>query len=52
MNVPVGADPRNECPDDGVAGCMRDGFCDGTGACAVYARGDDLPRADLRRHRR
>ena len=32
-------DPRNECPDDGVAGCMRDGFCDGTGACAVYARG-------------
>ena len=39
MNVPVGADPRNECPDDGVAGCMRDGFCDGTGACAVYARG-------------
>jgi hypothetical protein len=39
MNVPVGADPRDECPDDGVAGCMRDGFCDGTGACALYARG-------------
>ena len=39
MNVPVGTDPRDECPDDGVAGCMRDGFCDGTGACAVYARG-------------
>jgi len=39
MNVPVGADPRDECPDDGAAGCMRDGFCDGTGACAVYARG-------------
>ena len=39
MNVPVGADPRNECPDDGVAGCMRNGYCDGTGACAVYARG-------------
>jgi hypothetical protein len=39
MNVPVGADPRDECPDDGVAGCMRDGFCDGTGSCALYARG-------------
>ena len=39
MNVPVGADPRNECPDDGVGGCMRNGYCDGTGACAVYARG-------------
>jgi hypothetical protein len=39
MNVPVGTDPRDECPDDGVAGCVRDGFCDGTGACAVYARG-------------
>ncbi|HMF40868.1 MAG TPA: hypothetical protein VKQ32_09235, partial [Polyangia bacterium] len=29
-NVPVGADPRNDCPDDGATGCMRDGFCDGT----------------------
>ena len=39
MNASVGTDPRNECPDDGVAGCMRDGTCDGTGACAVYATG-------------
>jgi hypothetical protein len=39
MNVPVGADPRDECPDDGATGCLRDGFCDGTGACALYARG-------------
>jgi len=38
-NAPVGSDPRNECPDDGVAGCMRDGYCDGTGACALFARG-------------
>ena len=44
-SVPVGADPRNECPDDGVASCGRNGFCDGTGACALYARGHDLPRA-------
>jgi hypothetical protein len=39
MNVPVGLDPRADCQDDGVTGCMNDGFCDGTGACAVYARG-------------
>jgi len=39
MNVPVGLDPRGDCQDDGVTGCMNDGFCDGTGACAVYARG-------------
>ena len=38
-NVPVGADPRNDCPDEGVAGCGRNGFCDGTGACALYAAG-------------
>jgi len=38
-SVPVGADPRNECPDDGVASCGRDGTCDGTGACALYATG-------------
>jgi len=39
MNVPVGADPRNDCPDDGVTGCMRNGSCDGTGLCAVYGTG-------------
>jgi len=39
MNVPVGADPRNDCPDDGITGCMRNGFCDGTGLCAVYGTG-------------
>src|SRR5262249_2532280 len=38
-NVPVGVDPRNDCPDDGAASCGRDGFCDGTGACALYAAG-------------
>ena len=39
MNVPVGADPRNECPDEGVASCGRSGSCDGTGACALYVAG-------------
>jgi hypothetical protein len=38
-NVPVGADPRNDCPDDGIASCGRDGSCDGTGSCALYAAG-------------
>ena len=38
-NVPVGADPRNDCPDDGVASCGRSGSCDGTGTCALYAAG-------------
>ncbi|HMF39125.1 MAG TPA: hypothetical protein VKQ32_00460 [Polyangia bacterium] len=38
-SVPVGADPRNDCPDDGSASCGRTGFCDGTGACALYAAG-------------
>ena len=48
-DVPVGADPRNDCPDDGVASCGRNGSCDGTGACALYAAGRNLPRAILRR---
>ena len=38
-SVPVGADPRNDCPGDGAASCGRDGSCDGTGACALYAAG-------------
>ena len=38
-SVPVGADPRGDCPDDGLASCGRNGFCDGTGACALYPAG-------------
>src|SRR5262245_15258041 len=38
-NIPVGTDPRNDCPDEGVASCGRNGFCDGTGTCALYAAG-------------
>ncbi len=36
---PVGTDPREDCPDDGVASCGRDGTCDGSGACRRYPIG-------------
>src|SRR5262249_23503288 len=36
--VTAGADPRDDCPDDGVASCDRDGSCDGAGACRRYAK--------------
>ena len=32
----TGTDPRNQCPEDGVASCGRDGACDGSGACRRY----------------
>ena len=38
-NVPVGADPRKDCPDEGGASCGRNGSCDGTGSCALYGAG-------------
>ena len=38
--VPVGADPLNQCTDDGAASCGTDGTCDGTGGCRLYAAGD------------
>jgi hypothetical protein len=41
--VPSGQDPRLACPDDrqapGGNPCGRDGTCDGTGACRLYAQG-------------
>ncbi|HEY0708356.1 MAG TPA: hypothetical protein VGG33_16235 [Polyangia bacterium] len=37
--VVAGADPRNECPDDGAPTCGRTGQCDGAGACERYAAG-------------
>ena len=47
----VGTDPRDDCPDDGVATCGRDGLCDGSGACRHYPIGavcqaPSLPRVD------
>jgi hypothetical protein len=37
--IGAGADPDNECPDDGASSCGRDGMCSGSGACRVYAGG-------------
>ncbi|HEX4406686.1 MAG TPA: malectin domain-containing carbohydrate-binding protein, partial [Polyangia bacterium] len=39
MPAEVGTDPRDQCPDEGVATCGRDGVCDGAGACRKYAQG-------------
>jgi hypothetical protein len=35
----VGTDPRDDCPDDRVGTCGRDGVCDGSGACRHYPIG-------------
>lgn len=32
-------DPRGDCPEDDKSACQRDGKCDGTGACSLYAAG-------------
>ena len=38
--VPAGAaDPAGQCTDKGAATCGTTGFCNGGGACAVYAAG-------------
>ena len=37
--VAAGADPLGQCADSGAAGCGTDGFCDGGGACRLYASG-------------
>jgi hypothetical protein len=34
-----GTDPHQDCPDDGISSCQRDGQCDGTGACRRYPIG-------------
>jgi Concanavalin A-like lectin/glucanases superfamily len=39
--VPEGMDIDNECPDDGVGTCRRDGMCDGNGACRKYPAGTE-----------
>ncbi len=39
-NVPSGtADPQGTCHDQGNTSCGTDGFCDGNGACRLYAGG-------------
>ncbi len=34
-----GADPHDDCMDDGAASCLHDGLCDGKGACRDYPLG-------------
>ncbi|MCC6213826.1 MAG: hypothetical protein IT376_03085 [Polyangiaceae bacterium] len=38
-NIVAGSDPDGDCPDDGAAGCDRNGACNGAGACQLYAAG-------------
>jgi hypothetical protein len=37
--VAAGTDPANECPQDSVTTCKRDGMCDGARACRQYTAG-------------
>ena len=37
--VAVGTDPNNNCALQSTATCGTDGFCDGAGACRLYASG-------------
>ena len=39
MPAEIGTDPRNQCPDQGLASCGTDGVCDGAGACRKYPSG-------------
>jgi hypothetical protein len=38
-NIAPGADPDDECTAQGASTCLQDGFCNGSGACQVYANG-------------
>lgn len=38
-NIFAGQDPADECNDDGVDSCKKNGFCDGNGACQLYSAG-------------
>jgi hypothetical protein len=37
--VPSGQDPDNECAQDAVSSCQRNGSCSGARSCALYATG-------------
>ena len=37
--IPAGADPDDECPNQGPSSCGKDGACDGAGACRRYPAG-------------
>lgn len=37
--IPSGTDPDDECEDEGAETCGKNGFCNGAGACELYAAG-------------
>jgi hypothetical protein len=37
--IPAGVDPADECAQDAVATCQRDGACNGARACRLYVTG-------------
>ncbi|MBI5528387.1 MAG: FG-GAP repeat protein, partial [Deltaproteobacteria bacterium] len=37
--IASGADPDDDCANDGASSCQKDGTCDGSGACRLYAGG-------------
>jgi hypothetical protein len=39
--APEGQDPRDQCPQEPMAGCGQSGACDGKNACARYAAGTE-----------
>jgi hypothetical protein len=39
--VPAGQDPREQCPQDPMSSCARDGTCDGRRACRRYPAGTE-----------
>jgi hypothetical protein len=40
-DVADGKDPHDDCADLGACSCGRDGMCNGSGACRLYAKGTD-----------
>jgi hypothetical protein len=38
LPIPADQDPDNECAADTEDSCLRDGWCDGDGACRAFAR--------------
>ena len=39
--VAAGEDPLDECEEDPAASCLRNGSCDGAGACALWSAGTE-----------
>ena len=43
--VAAGSDPNDHCEDEGASSCGKDGFCNGAGACRLYAVGTSCGEA-------